>query len=194
MGSLKCEENSACPNYQSAICLHCNRRLCLPHITEHHQSVLHNVQNLVNESEAVSHQMNDEYEKSRDIYHNILTSAGRWRAKQLEKIEQIYENHLQCVESQQEALNIAHQELSDLLDRDVRQPLKLIETQRNGSIEVLDHIQQTIKKVQTNSVQLKWNFAALAAASAQHHAAKSASGSDSTQVSLSSEIHLGRSR
>jgi hypothetical protein len=158
MTSYTCEATTLCLNFQSAICLHCNRRLCLAHITEHNQTVLNSsVQNLSDEVEVTSKEINNQYEKSREMYHNILTSSNEWRLKQIERISQIYENHLQSVESQQEALNITHQQLTEVLDRDARQPLKYIQTQQNANPAILNRIQQTIEKVQKHSEQLKWN-------------------------------------
>ncbi|CAF4940584.1 unnamed protein product, partial [Rotaria sp. Silwood2] len=52
MTNFTCEETWLCKNVQSAICLHCNRRLCLQHITEHNKIKPNSVQNLSNELEA----------------------------------------------------------------------------------------------------------------------------------------------
>ena len=190
MANYVCEATTLCTNFQSAICLHCNRRLCLSHITEHNQIVLSSVQNLTNEVEVICQEINNEYERSREIYHNVLTSSNEWRIKQLEKISQIYETHLQSVESQQEALNIVHQELTEMLDRDARQPLKFIQTKRNGSVAALDHIEQTIKKVQKHSVQLQWNFSTSLPLNAVHQLLKPSSSPVSTSTSTPSMIPL----
>ncbi|UJR08581.1 hypothetical protein I4U23_012840 [Adineta vaga] len=158
MESFLCEESSTCKSFQSAICLHCNRRLCVLHITEHSQLNLDNHQQITKEAEEIVQHINNEYEKTREIYQNILTTVNDWRAKQLEKIGQIYEHHLQCIESRQETVNLIHQELTDLLDREVRQPLQTMQTQHSANSGGLEQVQETIKRVQEKSKELKWNF------------------------------------
>ncbi|CAF1120748.1 unnamed protein product [Adineta ricciae] len=157
MDTCLCEEMPKCTNFQSAICLHCNRRLCLLHITEHNQFVLNQYQQLTNEIEEVSQYINNEYEKTRGVYQTILSDVNNWRAKQLEKIGEIYESHLQYVESRQEALNNTHQQLSELLDREARQPLKTTTGQGTITPGLWSHVQEIIKRVQNDSTQLKWN-------------------------------------
>ena len=157
METCLCEEVSKCTNFQSAICLHCNRRLCLLHITEHNQFAFNQYQQLTNEIEEVSQYINNEYEKTRDAFQTVLTDVNHWRAKQLEKIGEIYESHLQYVESRQETLSNTHQKLSELIDREARQPLKATSGQGIITPGLRNHIQEVIKRVQNDSAQLKWN-------------------------------------
>jgi ATP-dependent Clp protease ATP-binding subunit ClpA len=157
MTNYKCEETFPCANFQSAICLHCNRRLCLAHITEHNEGHRSSIQNLSNEVEITYQQINNEYEKSRETYNHVLTSLNQWRTQQTEKIQQLYDYYLQSIESQQEALNMIQQDLAELLDRDARQPLKHIHKQQSDGIEIMRNIQQTIEKAQKRCIQLKWN-------------------------------------
>jgi hypothetical protein len=157
MTNYKCEEIPSCGSFQSAICLHCNRRLCLAHITEHNEGIPSSIQNLLNEVEGTFQQINNEYEKSRETYNNVLTSLNQWRTQQTEKIQQLYDYHLQSIESQQESLNIIQHDLTNLLDRDARQPLKSIHKQQNANLGIINHIQETIEKAQKHCVQLRWN-------------------------------------
>ncbi|CAF0859265.1 unnamed protein product [Rotaria sp. Silwood1] len=161
MTSFTCEETSSCSNFQSAICLHCNRRLCLQHITEHNKIIPSSMQNLSHELEATFQQLNDKYEKSRNTYNDLLTLLKQWRTQETEKIEQIYKNKLQWIESQQETLNMLHQELIEVLDRSARQQLVLIQPHQDAIMKRLHHIHSTIKNVQQHSTQLKWNFSKL---------------------------------
>jgi hypothetical protein len=158
MANYTCEDTSVCASFQSAICLHCDRRLCVSHIIEHNRAVPCSIKSLSNQVDTTIQQINNEYEKSRETYNNVLISLNEWRTKQTEKIQEMYENHLQYVESQQEALSITQQELTGLLERDARRPLQLVERQQNASVKVLDHVQQTIKRIQEHSAQLKWNI------------------------------------
>ena len=158
MTHYKCEEISPCESFSFAICLHCNRRLCLAHITEHNEGVSSSLQNLLNELEMTCQKINNQYEKSRETYNNVLTSLNHWRTQQTENIQQIYDYHLKLIESQQKSLNVKHYDLTNLLDRDAQQPLKLVYKQQNNGLEIINHIQETIKKVQKDCVQLRWNY------------------------------------
>jgi ATP-dependent Clp protease ATP-binding subunit ClpA len=168
MTNYRCEDTSSCMNFQSAVCLHCNRRLCILHTTEHNQLIPSSIQHLFNEIEATVQQINNEYEKSRDSYNNVLTSLNQWRTYQTESIQQIYENHLQTVESQQETLNNLQRELIALINHDARQPLERLRNQQNANKETLDHIRRTIDKAQKHSAQLRWNFSTSPSMNVEH--------------------------
>jgi hypothetical protein len=102
--------------------------------------------------------LNNQYEKSRETYNNVLKSLNHWRTQQTKKIQQIYDYHLQLIESQQKILNIKHYDLTVLLDRDARQLLKSVYKQEDSGLEIINHIQETITKVQKDCVQLRWNY------------------------------------
>ncbi len=157
MAHCKCEAIPSCSNFQSAICLHCNCRLCLVHITEHNQVVPSSIQNLLQEVEVTFQQINNEYEKSRETYNYLLTSLNQWRTRQTEKLQELYDHHLQTIESHQEALNLIQQDLTELLDRNARQPLKYIQNQQHANMEIVGHIRETIEKTQKHCGQLKWD-------------------------------------
>ena len=151
MASYTCEESSICGNFQSAICFHCNRRLCLVHIHEH-TKIVNNVRKLSYELEQTSQKITEDSINRNLIYDDILSSLDQWRTKEIEKIELMYQNHLQSIQSEKERINKAQEELFDQLEC-IRQPLEYQQ----------DHVyvRQTIKKVREESVQLKWNYSFL---------------------------------
>jgi len=159
MTNYTCEEASVCIDFPSIICFHCNHRLCLLHFTEHNKKFFGNITNLSKEIEETFQQINEESENRRNIFNNILTSFNQWRTQQIEKIEQIYRNHLRCFESQQEVLNNTEIKLFEQLERDARQPLEYAQRQQYATTEIINHIQQTIKKVREDNVYLKWKLA-----------------------------------
>ncbi|CAF0818043.1 unnamed protein product [Adineta steineri] len=161
MTNYLCEEGTVCNNYQSAICLHCNRRLCILHIAQHNQVNSDNIRNLSHEIVLVTEHINNEYEKTRDIYQTVLVDLAEWRAKQVENITQAYNNYLQHVESQQEALNTLHYELIKKLDDDARKPLEVIQAQQTTGATVLTHIEQTIQIIRDQAAQIHWNVLTL---------------------------------
>ncbi len=46
------------------------------------------------------------------------------------------------------------------LEENALQPLELIQRQQNANIEIINHIQQTMKKVREDNADLKWKLAA----------------------------------
>ena len=158
MANYTCEEIPSCTNFQSAICLHCNHRLCLFHIGEHNKIVFNDLENLSKEAEAAFHCITEDSEKNKITYNNVLASLDEWRTVQIGKIDQIYKNQLQCITSRQQTLEQLRQELSKKLEDDVLQQLRLIKSQENASMGVLSFIQQTIKQVRKDSKHLNWVF------------------------------------
>ncbi len=159
MTNYKCEETSSiCENFQAAICLHCNHRLCVRHMIEHNKIAFNDVENLSHLTEETLQQIKDKGEKSRIACDDQLTTLGEWRIKELEKIEQTCKNELQCIRVQEEALENFHRRLSEQLERDARQPLEQALKQQSVNTEVLDFIRQTTEKIRKESIQLKWEF------------------------------------
>jgi hypothetical protein len=160
MTNYKCEDLSLCENFQAAICLHCNHRLCVRHIIEHDQIVFGDVQKLSDLSEINFQQIKNKSDKSRIIYNDVLSLFGEWRIQQLEKIEQIYENELLLIENEGAALEDFHEDLLKQLEHGARQPLERAQRQQNINTEILNHIRETIDKIQKECVDLKWEFPA----------------------------------
>jgi hypothetical protein len=160
MANYTCEEPSICTRFQSAICLHCNRRLCLEHITEHNKIIYNSsITNLSNEVKLTFQQVKEESEKRKDIFNNILTSYNLWKTEQIEKIQQIYDNHLKLIESQREVLNNKEVKLFEQLEQNALQPLEHVKRQQNVNMDIINHIQQTIKQVRKDNSYLKWELA-----------------------------------
>ena len=161
MADYKCEEVSPCENFQAAICLHCNRRLCVRHIIEHDKIVFEDVKNLSDSVEVIIQQIKDKFDKNRITCHDLSSSLGEWRIEQLEKIEEIYRHELQLIGFQQEALEGFYRELSEQLENDAQQPLGRIQRQQNANTEILNHIRHAIETVRNDAVNLKWEFSVL---------------------------------
>ncbi len=157
MASYTCEDVSICTQFQSAMCLHCNRRLCLTHLIEHNK-ISFNLTNLSNEVKRTFQQIHEESEKRKNIFNHILTSLNQWRTEQMEKIQQIYDNHSKLIESQREVLENAESKLFQQLEENALQPLELIQRQQNANMEIINDIQQTMKKVREDNAYLKWKL------------------------------------
>jgi len=160
MTDYKCEEtSSSCTNFQSAICLHCNRRLCVSHIIEHDQNVFRDdVKKLSNSVEVIIQQIKDKSEKSRIAYDNSLPSFNEWQEQQLEKIQQIYQHELQLIEFQEKTLENFHRYLLEQLERGARLPLERMQRQESFNADILHHIRQIIDKIRKECINSKWKF------------------------------------
>jgi len=159
MANYTCEEDSKCTRFQLAICLHCNRRLCLVHITEHNKIIVSSISNLSIEVKAAFQHINEESKKRRNIFNSILTSFNQWRTQQIEKIQQIYDNHLKLIESQHKILADAEVKLFEQLEQNALQPLEYVQRQQNASMEIINDIRKTIEKVREDNENLKWKLA-----------------------------------
>lgn len=158
MTSYVCEDHSVCNKLQLAICLHCQRRLCLEHITEHNKIILNSVTNISKDVQITFQQIKEESEKRRDVYNDILTSLNQWEAEEKEKLQQVYDYHLKSIQSQHEILANAELKLFEQLEQNALQPLEHLQNQQNSNIEIVDQIQQIIQKVRENNTYLKWNL------------------------------------
>ncbi len=160
MTDYKCEEtSSSCTNFQSAICLHCNRRLCVSHIIEHDQNAFRDdVKKLSNLVEVIIQQIKDKSEKIRIAYDNSLPSLDEWRTQELKKIEQIYEHELQLIEFQENNLDSFHRYLLEQLERGARLPLERMQRQESFNADILHHTRQIIDKIRKECINSKWKF------------------------------------
>jgi hypothetical protein len=160
MAKYKCEETSSCEKFQCAVCLHCNRLLCVQHIIEHDKFVLSSVDNLSNMVEDILKQIKYKSEKSRTTCDDVLPGLDEWRREELEKIEQIYKHESQLIGVREETLKNSHRYLLEEVEQNARQPLERVQREQNTNVEILNHIQQTIDNVRKESEELKWDSSA----------------------------------
>ncbi|CAF3931854.1 unnamed protein product [Adineta steineri] len=158
MTNYRCEEPCLCTNFQSAICLHCNRRLCFQHITDHNQILSVNIQKLSNELNITYQHLKEDTEKNRAIYHDTLTSLTQWRTEQFTKIEQNYQQQLQLITLQQQDIQDSYKTLFNKLEVDAREPLRLLESQPNSIISILNLVENTMKDVEKDLEKIHYTF------------------------------------
>ncbi|CAF1120731.1 unnamed protein product [Adineta ricciae] len=161
MANYLCEEKSSCANFQSAICLHCNLRLCLSHVAEHDKLIYSDVEDLSEELNATSQQLKETSEKTRTIFNDALSALEDWRRKQIERAEDIYRQQLETITVQRQFAEEFCQQLTQRLDQDVQQQLNQIRIQQNVSVGVLNLIRHTIQNIHNESTKLTDVFAAL---------------------------------
>ncbi len=152
---MTCQELSVCGKFQSAVCSHCNRRLCHAHITEH-QKIISSMTNFSNDIETAFEQIKKESQKRKNTYGNILASANKWRRVEIEKIDDIYQNYLKSIDSEREVLNNFEMKLFEQLESHVRQPFAHLQSQKDVTMKSINDIQQTIQKIRSDNKRLHW--------------------------------------
>lgn len=158
MINYQCEDSSLCENFQAAICLHCDHRLCLQHLIEHDKIVFADVNTLSKLTDETLQQSKTNSEKSRIACDDLSPALDEWRTQELEKIEQIYEHELQVIEIRGEVLERFHRYLLEELECNARRPLERVQKQQNSNRVILNGIRETAEKLRKESNQLKWEF------------------------------------
>ena len=161
MTDYRCEEtSSSCSKFQSGICLHCQRRLCIEHIIEHRErnSSSDGGEELSNEVKRTLQGIKDKAQQNRAAYNNQLTELNQWKEDKLKKINQIYDHELQLINLREHILLSFHHYLVKKLEEGARLPLERMQIQQNLNIGILNHIQQTLGIIQQDMKHLKWDF------------------------------------
>jgi HJR/Mrr/RecB family endonuclease len=102
-------------------------------------------------------QIKDKSEKNRISCDDILLALDKWRIQELEKIEQLYQHEMQCIEVQEGILRDFHRDLLEQLEDKARKPLEHIQGQENINVEIFNNIRQTIEKVRKESIRFEPN-------------------------------------
>ncbi len=153
---MNCEEN-LCENFQSAICLHCMRRLCIYHI-KNHQTIL------LNEIDEVKNQVN----QINIILSNASNMIGQkrkadekkcedWRKEKIDQIERKFNQMIDSIKTQQKTLEQLEVELNQRVKVQIEQPLELMITQKSINPHSLQIIQSAIETVKRDTAFLTWN-------------------------------------
>jgi len=148
-----CEEQS-CVNVQSAICLHCNRRLCATHVLAHETILLEETDKLLEQINELSENLNALIEDIQITGRKAMNAVSIWREKQLLKIEERYYKNILEVQSKQEQYTDIVKQLSQQLAKDAREPLERMQTQKSANNDLVQHIRQTITDIKQKRTQL----------------------------------------
>ena len=79
-----CEEQ-ACTNVQSAVCLHCNRRLCTTHVIAHGAALLQEADKLSEQINELAEHLNVSLEQIQSTHSETMRALGIWRERQIAK-------------------------------------------------------------------------------------------------------------
>lgn len=155
MSNFTCEDKSKCAKMQSRVCLHCNRRLCSEHIIEHKNIVLNDLEN---EVKITLKGIEEKSLKHNSIFNDILISMNQWRTQQMEKVQQIYNDHLKLVQSHYDLLKNEEGKLFDTFEKKTLQPIQHEKTQLNLDMKIINGIQQSIKNLREDNIRLNWHI------------------------------------
>lgn len=154
-----CEAESNCKRVQSAICLHCHRRLCLEHLTEHNNLSLNTLSNLSNEIQLTLEQINNESVKRRELCDENLKSVNEWHDEQKQQLEQTHERLLKSNRFQREIFTYEESKLFYQLEHDAFIPLKELQDQGVVNVELINQIQHVIDSVREANSSLQQKIA-----------------------------------
>jgi hypothetical protein len=152
---VNCEELT-CDNRQSAICLHCRQRLCIAHIVKHAKIVLHDTVDLHQQINELTEQVMNASKSVHEKYINAMTECNTWRTQALDLIEQTYNEMMEPILFQQESFNRLKEDLIKRLSIDALQPIKRMQTQQSGNVQVLDTIRLTMEHVREIIPLIRW--------------------------------------
>ena len=148
-----CEE-TPCVNVQSAICLHCSRRLCAPHIIAHGTALLKEGDELCEEINHLSEHLNFSLQKIHKAREEAMHKLGVWRQDQIDKIEFKFAEKTQAIEFRQDDLTHLENDLTQRLEKEAKEPLNLMQVKQNASSQALQLIRQNIAHITRDSAQL----------------------------------------
>jgi hypothetical protein len=151
-----CEEQS-CENVQSAVCLHCNRRLCTTHVIAHGTTLLQEADKLSEQINELAEHLNVSLQRIQSTHSETMKALGNWRERQIAKIEDKYAEKVKSIGSRQDYLIELEKQLSQRLAKDAREPLERMQIQKSANNELIQHVCQTISDIKQKSKELAWN-------------------------------------
>ncbi|CAF0840877.1 unnamed protein product [Adineta steineri] len=151
----KCEEHS-CINVQSAICLHCDRRLCALHVVNHGAILLEEANELSDQLNEVAEHLSVYLQQIQTKHNDAIQDIDIWRQRILNKIQNICVEKKQAIKVKQNSFIELENKLSQRLTKDVREPLERMQVQKSANYQVLQVMRQALNDIKEESKQLQW--------------------------------------
>lgn len=148
-----CQE-TACPNFQATICLHCNHSLCIKHIVEHGTLLLKEGDKLCEQINELAEHLNVCSIQIHIARDEATHKLNLWRQNQINKVENKYAKKLQIIESEKDHFIELENQLTQRLIKEAKQPLEFMQTRQNASSQNLEIIRQSIENIVQESKQL----------------------------------------
>ena len=155
-----CEEEQ-CDNVPSAICLHCQLQLCIPHIVEHGTSILKEGDRLSEEINRLTERLGGSTKILDRIWQESVEKLNRWKENQFETIEKEYAKQFQIIQLKKDQLIDLEKQLSQQLIEQAIQPLDHMQKRKNANMDTYKNIQQAIEDITRQSTQLENDLSSL---------------------------------
>jgi hypothetical protein len=149
-----CEEPT-CVQAQSAICLHCLRRLCSIHILVHNRLLLKQGDDLSEQINELTEQINISLQQIHSDREEAIHKLSIWRQNQIDQMENTYTEKLQIIDCRKDRLIQLEDELIQRLTKEAKEPLEQMQRQQTTNIQSLQSIRQVIANVTRDTAQLE---------------------------------------
>ncbi|CAF0747123.1 unnamed protein product [Adineta ricciae] len=147
---VTCEETS-CTMLPSAICLHCNRRLCNSHIVAHGVVLLGEADELCRQISEVAEHLNNSSKEIQVKHSEAVAALDVWRQKEINQIEDQYAKKIQVIDAKQDYLIGLENKLTSRLTKNARNPLEQMQIQTNASRQMVETIEQVLVELKHES-------------------------------------------
>ncbi|CAF4157418.1 unnamed protein product [Rotaria magnacalcarata] len=156
VSTLVCEKET-CESIQAAICLHCEKRLCVSHVFAHECSLLKNsTVELGKEADELANLLAIASRSVDEGYTNAEAECHAWKTVALERIEEEYSSMIKSIQSERKRLDKVGKELTTQLSIEVQQKLKTLRTQPICTSQVFADVQLVLENVRNNMQKLQW--------------------------------------
>lgn len=159
--NYNCEDETACVQIQAAICLHCHRRLCFTHLTEHNNLLADDINDLSNNIQSISQEIQTQSKKHREFFDQSTSILKQSYVRQQQKLKNLYENALKSVESDRKICDDLQSNLFQQFDEKVIQPSKQLLEQCAVNAEYFNQIKTVIDNIRKESSTAQERFFAL---------------------------------
>jgi hypothetical protein len=188
-----CEE-TPCVNVQSAICLHCDRRLCALHIVEHGAVLLKQDDELCEQINELSEQLNVSLQQIHLSRQEAMDRLELWRQKQIDKVEHKYAEKIQIIEFRKDNLTELENELTQRLIKEVKEPLENMQTRQSANVQNLQTIRQVIENITRDSTQFELysNNSSVTVTDENHLSQSNSSQQQPTHITTTSSVNSSK--
>lgn len=149
-----CEENP-CDNLQSAICLHCQLVLCIPHIVDHGSRLVKEGDVISEDIHQLIQRLNIYFQDIERNYEEMMRNLNCWKDEQMKVIEEEFIQKSRMIRLKKDQLIDLDQQLSQRLIEQAVKPLDFIQQQNNTNKNTYQIIRQTIEDITRETTQLE---------------------------------------
>lgn len=116
--------------------------------------------NISTDIEQLLENIRQQSEKRQSIFDHISKTLDQWKNEQINRIEEIYQDHFKLISNENQNLKNLEQKLIEQLKRNAVKSIENLrnQTSSNTNTNTIDRIQQTIHQVRDESLNLNWKI------------------------------------